>query len=139
MQSATSRLVASETTTAHREKEAQLLSWDIADWRHRSATANERIVSLDMEHQKVKSQVEQLQISQRDLLESNCVLNEHISKQDEESTRENNEGTISRENWIVFNLSSSSKSTRVYECHSVHFDFWFWFHGCVAYFILRST
>ena len=104
MQSATSRLVASETTTAHREKEAQLLSWDIADWRHRSATANERIVSLDMEHQKVKSQVEQLQISQRDLLESNCVLNEHISKQDEESTRENNEGTISRENWIVFNL-----------------------------------
>jgi hypothetical protein len=37
----------------------------------------------------VKSQVEQLQISLRDLLESNCVLNEHISKQDEESTREN--------------------------------------------------
>ena len=89
LQSVTSRLAAFEITTACREKEAKLLSCDVADWRQRAAAANERIVSLEMEHQKVKGHVEQLQLSERDLLERNCILTERISKLNDEITREN--------------------------------------------------
>jgi len=84
----TTRLAESEIATVCRENEIKQLLCDVAEWRQKAATADERINSLEVESHTVKSQCEQLQTSQRDLLESNCILKERISEKNAEIARE---------------------------------------------------
>lgn len=113
LQSVTSRLAAADVAIACRDNEAKLLFCDVAEWKQRAATAEERIITLEMECQKVKSQVEQLQISQRDLLESNCILNERITEKNNEIARENERRDhIQRE----FDSIQSKLQFKVQEC-----------------------
>jgi hypothetical protein len=84
----TTRLAEFDTATVCRDNEIKQLSCDVAEWRQKAATADKRINSLEVESHTVKSQCEQLQTSQRDLLESNCILKERVSEKNAEIARE---------------------------------------------------
>lgn len=84
-----SRLAASEKAFDCRDSEAKQLSNDVTGWKQSADIAGDRIISLELEHCRVKSQLEQFQVSQRNLLEQNCILNELISEKNDEITHKN--------------------------------------------------
>jgi len=79
----------SEIASARKDSEVRQLTSDVGEWRHQAATANDKISALGIEHQKARSQMEQLQTSYKELRENNASLKEHLNEKNGELKREN--------------------------------------------------
>jgi chromosome segregation ATPase len=78
-----------EIATIRKENEAKRLANDVDHWKDRAEAVSETINAMKIEEQKVKSQMDQLQILYNESRESNASLKERVAEREGEVRRGN--------------------------------------------------
>ena len=89
LENLTDQIDKSEIAAIRKENEANRLAKDIEHWKDRAESASNTIESMKIEEQRLKSQMDQLQILYNESRESNSMLKERISEREVEVRRGN--------------------------------------------------
>jgi chromosome segregation ATPase len=83
----TDQIDKSEIATIKKENDAKRLANDVQHWKDQAETAANKIDAMEIEEQKLKSQMDQLQILYNDSRENNAALKEQLAERESDVRR----------------------------------------------------
>lgn len=87
LENLTDQIDKNEIATFHKENETKRLAKDVEKWKDQAEAASGRIETMNIEQQKLKSQMDQLHVLYNDAQENNAALKQRVAENESEMKR----------------------------------------------------